>query len=228
MTLLATDTQRFSAVIKNEFWIERGWCRKAVTAYEATAKTYVPGTVLARTLTSGVGTPAAVTGNTGAATVGSVTVYSSAKVGVYVVKALATGATGAFAVHYPDGSLAGMGVVGTAFTGGGLSFTITDGTPDLTVGDAYTIAVTGTERYSVVAANSELSDVVIFVADNLGLSRETAIAATTATTVIAIYRGPAEVGASALVYGTDVNTDAEKAAVMAALEARQIMIDVQV
>lgn len=228
MTLIATDVNRLSAVLKGEFWEDRGWCRKEVSAYEATAQTYVPGSVLVRSLTSGAGTAAAVTGNTGGATVGSVTVYPNAKVGVYTVKALATGATGAFAVNYPDGSLAGVGAVGTAFTGGGLSFTITDGTPDLTVGDAYTITVAGTERYSLVAAASDLDDVCMFVSDKLGNAGSTAIAATTATTVVVLYRGPAIIAGSALTYGTDVNTTAEKNAVKAALEAKGIMVATQI
>lgn len=224
MTLLASDTPRLSNVLKFEEYADLGILRKAVTVYEATAQTYVPGAVLARTLVDGASTPAAVASNAGGATIGAITVYPSAKLGTYFVKALTSSATGAFQVFYPDGSLVGQGAVGTAFSGGGISFTITDAGTDIAVGDAYVIPVTGTEKYARVGEASELSDVVVFLTDKLGNAGSTAIAATTDVTVIVLAMGKAIVSKSALTYGATVTTDAEKACVHAALEAKKIFV----
>lgn len=46
MTVLFTDTARLSNLVKHELWPETGYCRKMLTVNEATAKTYVVGTVL--------------------------------------------------------------------------------------------------------------------------------------------------------------------------------------
>jgi hypothetical protein len=86
-------------------------------------------------------TAAAFTHNTGNGTMSAVVVGATAKVGVYLLEVLKTGATGAFVVRYPDGSLVGQGVIGTEFVGGGLTFTLADGGTDYIVGDGYTITV---------------------------------------------------------------------------------------
>ena len=46
MTVIATDKNRLSNLVKHELWPETGYCRKMLTVNEATAKTYVVGTVL--------------------------------------------------------------------------------------------------------------------------------------------------------------------------------------
>lgn len=226
MTLVATDVARVSNAIKHEYDPATGFTRKTLTVYEATAQTYVGGSaVLARTLASGACTPAAVTGNTGNGTMGAVTVYPTAKLGYYLVRVVATATNaGVIAVFYPNGTLVGYGNVAAAFVGGGLSFTLADGSTDFAVGDAFTLPVTGTERYSRVAAASDLSDVAVFISDVVGNTGAVSIAATTDTTVLALVRGPAIVADTALTFNADVNTAAEKAAVYAALEAKGILV----
>ena len=53
MTVIATDTPRFSNLVKHELWPETGYCRKEVTANEAAIKTYAVGTVLGKVTATG-------------------------------------------------------------------------------------------------------------------------------------------------------------------------------
>lgn len=53
MAILATESLRFSNVVKNELWPETGYTRLVVTANEAAAKEYVPGTVLGKVTAGG-------------------------------------------------------------------------------------------------------------------------------------------------------------------------------
>lgn len=106
------------------------------------------GTVLGR-LTVGAATAAAVAGNTGNGTMGSVTVSANAKPGVYKLTIVEPGANvGAFIVEDPDGINVGNGDVASAFSGGGLAFTLADGSTDFAAGDQFTITVAaGTGKY---------------------------------------------------------------------------------
>lgn len=101
--------------------------------------TLARGAVLGRVL--GTATPAAAAGNTGAGTMGAVTLGANAKKGVYRVTFIepASG-LGTFTVEDPDGKEVGTGKVGTAFAGP-VNFTIADGDPDFVSGDGFTIAV---------------------------------------------------------------------------------------
>lgn len=229
MTLVATDVQRISNWLTHEYAPEIGFCRKSVVVNESGAVTYTTGAVLVPTLVSGAGTTAAVTGNVSVSTA-TITIQDAAqaRAGVYKLRARTTGATGIFDLWYPDGSYVGSGVQGTAFTGGGLSFTLTAGTGTLTAGDAYTITVTGTEKYSLVAAASSLARPVIYIAGTDGIAGSQAIAASTDTTVAVMWRGPSMVKDAGLSYGSDVDTTAEKQAVQAALEGRGILVATQI
>lgn len=53
MTVLYTDTNRLSNLVKHELWPETGYCRKEVIVNEATAKTYAVGTVLGKVTADG-------------------------------------------------------------------------------------------------------------------------------------------------------------------------------
>lgn len=91
---------------------------------------------------TGAGSEAA--GNTGTGTITDTpTVAAGAKAGRYQAILLATSATAAFAVYDPDGVLVGHGNVATEFSGGGLTFTISNaGT--MTIGDTFYVDVTYT------------------------------------------------------------------------------------
>jgi hypothetical protein len=222
MTLIATDGQRLSNVLKYEFGSDIGYCRLAVTVNEATQKTYTPGTVLARSLVGGAAaTPTINTGSTGNATSSAVTVQTTARVGTYTV--LFTAAT-AFRVVDPQGQVIGTGATGVAFSAGGIGFTITAGGTPAVAGDSFSIVVTGTEKYKQVAVGTVDSGIVVFILDNLGYSRDITVPANTDTTVVVVHRGMCAVADASLSYGTSITTTAQKQAVYSALEAKGIMV----
>lgn len=53
MPIIATDTPRYSNVVKHEYAPEMGYTRLVVTVNEAAAKTYVAGTVLGKVTAGG-------------------------------------------------------------------------------------------------------------------------------------------------------------------------------
>lgn len=100
------------------------------------------GTLIAKITAANAATATAASGNTGNGTVGTITVTSDAVSGAYgveITEAAENGGT--FVVTGPAGAELGTGQVGTPFTGGGLTFTISDGSTDFAEGDAWTIAV---------------------------------------------------------------------------------------
>lgn len=110
------------------------------------------GVVANMTLTGAVGA-----GNVGTSTIGSITGSTSSQNGVYNIVLLATSSTGAFEVGKPDGTIDGVGKIGTAYTGG-INFTITNG-GTATIGDSFTITVVrpydeGGEQFKVWAPSA--------------------------------------------------------------------------
>lgn len=100
------------------------------------------GTVIALITAANALTPTADAGNTGNGTVGSVTVTGAAISGPYILTIAETAANGGkFELVDPTGALVGEGTVGQAFTGGGLTFTLSDGSTDFAVGDGFTLTV---------------------------------------------------------------------------------------
>lgn len=104
------------------------------------------GAVLGRRYTGGSPAAAAVAwgNNTGNGAMGAITVSGSAKPGVYRLIFIGTDlGVAAFVVKDPDGGLVAQGKVGTAFVGGGLSFTLAAGGTAFVVGDGFNITVSG-------------------------------------------------------------------------------------
>lgn len=96
----------------------------------------VGGTFSATASSAALGT------NTGNGTMGTITVSAGAKQGVYTLTIIEPGANvGTFVVEDPDGLQIGDGVVGTAFSAGGLAFTLADGATDFVAGDSFAITV---------------------------------------------------------------------------------------
>lgn len=103
----------------------------------------VAGAVLGRVFSGGVGASAAAAGNTGNGAMGAITV-TSAPPGVYELEIIEPAANaGTFQVAGPDGVIVGDGNVGAAFSGGGLGFTLADGSTDFVSGDRFLITVSG-------------------------------------------------------------------------------------
>lgn len=100
------------------------------------------GTLIALITAANALTPTADAGNTGNGTVGSVAVTSAAISGPYILTIAEASANGGkFELVDPTGALLGEGTVGQAFTGGGLTFTLSDGSTDFAEGDGFTLTV---------------------------------------------------------------------------------------
>lgn len=219
----ATEAGRLSNVIKQELWPETGYTRAVLTVNEAAAKSYVPGSVLGQ-VTVGAATAEAYSWNAASTgTMGAVTVSAGAKAGVYRVTIVdAETNKGNFSVVDPDGVVVGFGVVATAFSGGGLAFTIADGTQDFVAGEGFNITVAaGSGKYKLAVETAvDGSKVAAAI-----VMEEVAVAATTDTKVLCLVKGPAIVSKAGLVLDATYNLDAEKAAIYAALEANGIQVN---
>jgi len=170
--------------------------------------------------TLGAATGAAVAGNTGAATItASPTVGLGAKVGVYQIVCTSAGATADFTVEDPDGIIVGVGNVGTAFSGGGLGFTITDAGTDPGVGDRFTVTVAaGTGK--LVAYDPEATTGAAVVAGIL----LGACDATDGDVPAAYIARDAEVNRHCLTYPEESTAGGEEAATFAGLAALGIIV----
>jgi len=108
---------------------------------------FVAGDTFAITTVAALGKPTATAAaggsNTGNGTSSAVTTTGYApKLGVYDVSFVEPATNlGTFLVTDPAGQEVGHGVVGTAFNGGGLSFTIADGSTDFVSGDQFSVTV---------------------------------------------------------------------------------------
>ena len=113
------------------------------------------GTVVGK-IALGAATPAAVAGNTGNGTLASATVGAGAKAGVYRAVCIEPATDlGKFVIEDPDGITVGVATVGTQFVGGGLTFTIADGSTDFASGDAFTLTVAaGSGKYTPAPATA--------------------------------------------------------------------------
>lgn len=120
---------------------------------DAGKKRLAAGTVLSLNGPTRTVVAAAVSTNTGNATIGTVSAGVTAKDGIYrltVVEPVSDG--GRIVVEDPQGLTIGDAVVGTAATVGGVTFTVTDGSTDLAVGDQFTIEVVTSEASKSLAA----------------------------------------------------------------------------
>ena len=144
-------------------------------------------------------------GNTGNGVMGTVTPSQGVQAGVYRLRVTAAAANaGAFEVKDPQGDVVGTGNVGTAFSGGGLAFTLADGSTDFIVGDGFDITVApGTGKYVAFdETGADGSDVVG------GILLEDTDASSADQKAVILARGPAVVAKSALIVG---DADAELA-----------------
>lgn len=119
----------------------------------ATTPALVAGQVLGKITAGAAGSAVAQSGNTGDATVGTVTKLANVQVGTYVVEFISATE---FILIDPDGETVGNGQTGTAFSEGShLSFTITAGGTPMVAGDGFTIAVAaGSGKYAAYSATA--------------------------------------------------------------------------
>lgn len=93
-------------------------------------------------------------GNTGDGTCAAASLGAKAQLGTYTLECVATAADGGtFAVFAPDGARLADALVGAAYSGPQVNFTISDGAADFVLGDKFTIAVdAGSGKYRAVNA----------------------------------------------------------------------------
>lgn len=188
-----------------------------------TAQDLLAGTVLGRRYTGGtpIGTPTANAGNTGNGAFGAVTLTGAAKPGTYRVTFVEPATNlGTFIVEDPDGKYAGRGNVGTAFSGGGLSFTISDGATDFVAGDGFAVVVSGGSykyvAFDPTASTGEQTAVAILYGG--GNARDTVYASAADKSATIIVR-QCEINKNELVWGANVTTQVQKDDALAALAA---------
>lgn len=206
-----TEKKRIGDFLKME--IDKMFCRENVKLLNG--QNLLCGTILGVQLIGAAAAATAFGGNTGNGAMGAITVTGAAKRGNYKLIFTEPGANvGTFSVFGPDGILIGDGAVASAFSAGGLAFTLADGAVDFAAGDAFNIEVTGgTEKYGAFdpTATNGFQNVA-------GMLLYDAYANGADIDCVILARGPAIiVDAANLVWGDDVTTDAQKTAALAAL-----------
>ncbi len=123
-----------------------GYRSRAVVTIEAN-QDLSPGHVLGKVTGSSISATADAD-NTGDGTISGLAVTSGSKPGDYrAVNVAALTDGGTFNIFDPEGVYIDSVSVGSAFSGGGIEFTINDGATDFAIGDAFTITVSGTGEY---------------------------------------------------------------------------------
>lgn len=186
--------------------------RDQVTLKQQSAKPTMAGTVLGKYIVSAAApTYAAQAGNTGNFTSSAVVESSGASVGVYRIEFIAATV---YTVFDPTGNFLGEGNLGTAFSAGGMTFTLTAGLTAAVAGDGGTITV-------VAHASAGKYDVLDLTATT-GLETPAAILfntwadATGADTSITVITRAAEVNGGELIYPAGATAN-QKAAINAQL-----------
>jgi len=176
------------------------------------------GTVLGK-VTKGTASAEAGGSNTGDGAMGAITVGALAVAGIYTLNIIeaATNA-GRFELLNPDGVAVGEGNVASAFSGGGLSFTLADGATDFVVGDTFAITVAaGSGKYDALdltgADGSEDAVAILWGPVDASL----------ADASCAVITRDCEVNGSLLTWPAGITAD-QKAAYIAALEGRGIIV----
>jgi len=188
--------------------------REAITVLSG--QNLQPGHVLGK-VAVGTATGAAVSGNTGNGTIGTVSAGATAKAGVYTATCIEPGSNlGTFSVEDPDGVTIGTAVVGTPFAGA-VNFTIADGATDFVAGDRFTITVAvGSGKYKEYnPANTDGSQTAVAIL----LDAVDATAADKNGVVVARH---AEVNAAELIWFSGADTN-QKAAALAQLKTLDII-----
>lgn len=96
--------------------------------------------------------------NTGNGAMGAITVSTGVKAGTYKLAIIEPGTNvGTFLVFDPDGLIVGKGAVASAFSAGGLAFTLADGSTDFVAGDGFDIVI-GDGDGTYVAYDDDATD----------------------------------------------------------------------
>lgn len=109
------------------------------------------GKIIPRAAATALAAVATAGTNTGNGAMGAITVGAGAQAGTYTLRITRAAANaGDFVVEDPNGQIVGYGAVGSAFSGGGLSFTLADGATDFVLNDSFSIAVAGGTAFTTI------------------------------------------------------------------------------
>lgn len=202
--------------------------REAITLTgDGTTKT-VAGTVLGCVETGtpalSVGTPVSGTGGTvGNGAISAATADAGAMPGKWQIEMTSSGATAKFKVIRPDGSVDGVGTVGTAYNGTrSINITIADGSNDWTAGDIIPVTVSyldadSVPKYEILdTAGTDGSEIAA------GILYAGKIGTTGGVDAVGVVRD-AEVNADLLTWPSGITAD-QKAAAIVQLNALGIVL----
>lgn len=202
--------------------------RKAITLTGDASTTDVAGTVLGAvetgTPTMTVGTPFSGTGGTvGDGTISAATADAGAMAGDWQIEMTGAGATAAFKVIKPDGTVDGVGAVGTAYNGTrSINITIADGTADWAAGDIIPINVAYLDGESIPKYEAYDQDGTDGSEVAAGILYAGKIGTVAGIDAVAVVRD-AEVNANLLTWPSDITAD-EKALALTQLAALGIVV----
>ncbi len=186
----------------------------------------VAGTLLGKVLdgTPGVtpGTPVSTTGGTvGNGAVGSWTADAGVVEGAWKLNITVTGATGKYEVLRPDGSLDGIGTIGSAYNGG-INGTLADGANDWLVGDQIPMVVAyATDAVEYVPHDPALTN----GGQNAAAILFHGIDATAADVkTVGTVRGPATINGNMLTYKSGISANDKAAAIQALRDKGMIVL----
>lgn len=168
----------------------------------------------ARTAVGAAGNPAPAGATISAAPVCTL----ATKVGVHSFLCVSAGPTGKFRHIDPNGEIVGIATTGTAYTGGGMTLTITDSGTDPAIGETFTVTVTAAAAsgkwvpYDPTALNGAQNAAGILWSEY----KDCTLVDQDATATV---RGPCKVNRNELLWGAAVTLDAHKTAAYAALDA---------
>lgn len=168
------------------------------------------------------GTPVSTVGGTvGNGAVGAWTADAGVAEGAWKLKVTVTGATGKYEVRRPDGSLDGIGTIGSAYNGG-INGTLADGANDWLVGDEIPMAVAyATDAVEYVPHDPALTN----GGQNVAAILFHPIDATSADVkTVATRRGPCTINGNMLTFKSGISANDKAAAIQALRDKGMIVL----
>lgn len=161
------------------------------------------------TPTATAGAPFSTDGTTvGNGTVSAVSADAGAMAGDWQVEITGSGATAAFRVRKPDGTIDGTGAVGTAYNGtGSINITIADGSTDWAANHIIPVSVEYDENDSALEYVEYDPDGTDGSQNIAGILMKNTDATSADVVTTALKRGPASVNANDLTWITGITAD---------------------
>ncbi len=157
-----TENRRVADWLKNQRDGRESIKNHLILAGSGSTRVLTSGMVLAKKVVTGTATSTTPAATTGDGVMGAITVSVPAIPGRYKLRFYAAATDlGDFAVEDPFGRQIGIGIVGTAFSSGGLAFTLADGSADYVLDDLIFIdvVVTAVKFIQLVLAGTDGSEI---------------------------------------------------------------------